>query len=190
MLYRILMIILWPFFKLYLLFHSVDKPKALPDGKLIICSNHKSWVDPFILALSFKKRINFLAKVELFKNKFLAWILKSLGAIPVDRQNIDLKAIKSSVNVLKEGKYLGIFPEGTRVKEVKKENIKNGISYIALKGDSDILPIEIVGEYKLFGKVRLEFKPIIKIDNYKLIDKKEAYTKIAEDVYKSIYNIT
>lgn len=190
MLYKFLYYLLWPIYKIFFFFTIRNKPKDLPEGKLIICSNHINLMDPFTLALGFRKNhIYFVSKKELFDNKFLAYFMNKLGAFPIDRGGIDLKAIKKCVKVLKEDKYLGIFPEGTRVKEVKKENIKNGIGYIALKANADILPLEIVNGYKLFGRMKLDFKPIIKIDDYKSLDKRTAYDKIAEDVYKSIYEI-
>lgn len=190
MLYKLVYFILWPILKLLFLFTTENKPNHIPEGKLIICSNHISFLDPFILAMSFGKQVHFLAKKELFQTKFSSWFFKSLGAIPVDRKNLDLKAIKSSVRILKEDKYLGIFPEGTRVKEVKRENIKNGIAYIALRADSNILPIEIKGRYIPFSQIKASFKPLIKIKDYRHLEKKESYNKIAEDVYKSIYNLT
>lgn len=190
MLYKLVYFILWPIIKILFFFTTENKPDHIPERKLIICSNHISFMDPFILAMSFGKQVHFLAKKELFQNKILAYFLDKLGAIPVDRQNIDLKAIKNSVNVLKEDKYLGIFPEGTRVKEVKRENIKNGIAYIALKADADILPIEIKGRYIPFSQIKAHFKPLIRIADYKHYEKKESYNKIAEDVYNSIYNLT
>lgn len=190
MLYRILYIILWPIIKILFLFKTENKPDNLPQEKLIICSNHISFMDPFILAISFGRQVHFLAKKELFQNKIVAYFLKKLGAIPVDRQNIDLKAIKNSIKVLKNNNYLGIFPEGTRVKEVKKENMKNGIAYIATKAKADILPIEIKGHYKPFSQIKAEFKPIIHIEKYENLQGKEVYSKITEDVYNSIYNVT
>ena len=190
MLYKFLYYLLWPIYKIFFFFTLKNKPKNLPKGKLIICSNHINLMDPFTLALGFRKNhIYFVSKKELFDNKFLAYFMNKLGAFPIDREGIDLKAVKKCVKVLNEDKYLGIFPEGTRVKEVKKENIKNGIGYIALKANADILPLEIVNGYRLFGRMRLDFKPIIKINDYKDLDKRQAYDKIAEDVYKSIYEI-
>ncbi|MDO5027078.1 MAG: lysophospholipid acyltransferase family protein [Tissierellia bacterium] len=190
MLYKIVYILVWPIIKFIFFFKTENKPQDLPQGKLIICANHISFMDPFILAMSFGKQVHFIAKKELFTNKLLAYLLKSLGAIPVDRKNLDLHAIKTSVKVLNDDKYLGIFPEGTRVKEVKRENIKNGISYIALRAEADILPIEIKGRYIPFTQIKAVFKPMIKIEDYKHLDKRTSYDKIAQDVYNSIYNLT
>lgn len=189
MLYKIIYILFKPLFTLLFFFRVENKPTGELPKRLILCSNHIHLLDPIVLAISTKRKVHFLAKKELFKWGWFAKILYSLGAIPVDRDSTDLKAIKSSVKVLKEDKYLGIFPEGTRVKEVKYENVKNGISYIALKGDSDIQPVKIVGRYIPFSGLKLVYKNIIKIDNYKDLPKSEAYQQIALDVYKSIYDI-
>lgn len=189
MFYRIVYILSWPIYKLFFFFKVNNRPEIDKKKRLIICSNHLSLLDPFTVALVVRKQVHFLAKKELFDNKILGWLIRGLGGIPIDRDGIDLKAIKSSVNVLNEEKFLGIFPEGTRVKEVKKENIKNGIGYIALKGDADILPLEIVGRYRIFRGLKVNCKPIIRIDDYKNLPKKEAYDKIASDVYYYIYEM-
>lgn len=86
------------------------------DGGLIICGNHRSMIDPVILAVSTKRQIHFMGKKELFENKFLSFLFRSLGAFPVDRKGVSLSAIKNSLNVLNKGGILGIYPEGTRIK--------------------------------------------------------------------------
>ncbi|NLW51790.1 MAG: 1-acyl-sn-glycerol-3-phosphate acyltransferase [Tissierellia bacterium] len=189
MLYNIIYYLFKPLFILLFFFRVENRPKGELPERLILCSNHINLLDPLVLAVSTKRKVHFLAKKELFKKEWFAKILRSLGAIPVDRNAIDLKAIKASVSVLNENKYLGIFPEGTRVKEVKYENIKNGISYIALKANSDIQPVEIVGRYIPFSGLKLVYKDLIKIDNYKEMPKNDAYQQIALDVYKAIYDI-
>lgn len=189
MFYNIVKIILKPIFHIIFRLEIENKIDLQNKGRLIICANHINLLDPLILAVSTNRQISFIAKKELFENKFFAYILRSFNAIPVDRDNIDLKAIKSSVKILKEDKILGIFPEGTRVKEVSFDNIKNGISYIALKGDADILPIQIQGKYGLFKKIKVVYKDIIQISQYEDLSKSEKYQQIALDVYKSIYDI-
>lgn len=188
MLYKFIYYVLGPLYKWFFKIKFVNKPDTFPQHRLIICANHISLLDPITLALALDRQVYFLAKKELWDNKLLGWLISKLGAIPVDREGIDLKAIKSSVKILNEEEYLGIFPEGTRVKEVKKENIKNGIAYIALKADSGILPLEIRGEYGFRKGMEVVYKDYIAITPYKDIAKKEAYNEIAQRVYAAIYD--
>lgn len=192
MLYSIIKVIFYPIFKLIYWFKVKNKPANLPDNNLIICANHKSNLDPIIVALSVDRPVNFMAKKELFKSKILSYILTKLHAFPVDRGNSDIEAIRTSMLKLKEGNLLGIFPEGTRIKneaEIKRENFNDGIAMIATRSKSDILPIEIRGDYKLFGNLEIIYKDIIKIEDFENIkNKKEQYTKIVDEVYNKIYN--
>lgn len=192
MLYSIIKVIFYPIFKLIYWFKVKNKPANLPDNNLIICANHKSNLDPIIVALSVDRPVNFMAKKELFKSKILSYILTKLHAFPVDRGNSDIEAIRTSMLKLKDGNLLGIFPEGTRIKneaEIKRENFNDGIAMIATRSKSDILPIEIRGDYKLFGNLKIIYKDIIKIEDFENIkNKKEQYTKIVDEVYNKIYN--
>lgn len=189
MLYKILKIILYPIFKLIFLFKVKDRPKHIPEKNLIICANHKSLLDPILLALASKREINFMAKKELYNNKFFGYILRKLYAFPVDRGNNDIDAVRQSIKVLKQDKLLGIFPEGTRVKdsEISRENFKDGVALIATKTNSNILPVRIRGKYGLFSRVTVEFKDIIKVEDFDSTNKKNLYQNIMDKVYDSIY---
>ncbi len=189
MLYKILKIILYPIFKLIFLFKVKDRPKHIPEKNLIICANHKSLLDPILLALASKREINFMAKKELYNNKFFGYILRKLYAFPVNRGNNDIDAVRQSIKVLKQDKLLGIFPEGTRVKdsEISRENFKDGVALIATKTNSNILPVRIRGKYGLFSRVTVEFKDIIKVEDFDSTNKKNLYQNIMDEVYDSIY---
>lgn len=189
MLYKILKIILYPIFKLIFLFKVKDRPKHIPEKNLIICANHKSLLDPILLALASKREINFMAKKELYNNKFFGYILRKLYAFSVDRGNNDIDAVRQSIKVLKQDKLLGIFPEGTRVKdsEISRENFKDGVALIATKTNSNILPVRIRGKYGLFSRVTVEFKDIIKVEDFDSTNKKNLYQNIMDEVYDSIY---
>ncbi|MDN8940728.1 lysophospholipid acyltransferase family protein, partial [Staphylococcus aureus] len=79
--------------------------------------------DPVFLAIIFSSKIKFMGKKELFENKFLAVFLRSIGVFPIDREGRDLKSLKNSIKLLKDGKVLGIFPEGTRTHNINRKNV-------------------------------------------------------------------
>ncbi|MDO4661785.1 MAG: lysophospholipid acyltransferase family protein [Tissierellia bacterium] len=187
MLYKILRAIGIFLYKIFFRFEVVGKEKIPKKGKLIICANHKSNFDPVTLALATPRQINFMAKKELFENKILGKFIRSLGAFPIDRQSTDIKALKKSITILNEEKCLGIFPEGTRVKTKDRANLKKGIGYIGIKGNSNIITAEVIGNYKIFRKVKVEIKDLIQIENYKKYPKKEAIDVLANDIFESIY---
>ena len=122
------------------------------------------------------------AQKEILKN-----ILKSLNAIPAQRDGKDLAVLRDSIKLIKTGKILGIFPEGTRVKEIKRENIKDGAGYIALKSKTDILTIEIISSYKPFCKTDLYIKNLIQIEDFEKYKSKDAMEKIMDKTYEKMY---
>ena len=109
-------------------------------GPLIIAGNHISNMDPPALAAAIDRRCTFMAKKELFANAAFAWLLRSLGAFPVDRGRADIEAIKTSLKNLKDGRVLMVFPEGTRHKPGQLGQAQPGIVSIALKAKVPILP--------------------------------------------------
>lgn len=155
--------------------------------KVIVCANHKSLLDPIFLAISMPQRIYFMAKKELFDKPLLGGLLRALGAFPVDRFGRDLKALRASVALVNEDKILGIFPEGTRVKEAKRENVKDGVAFIALKAKADIMPVEIISTYKPFRKSEILIKKPIPVNDFASLKNKEAMKKMTDRVYDKIY---
>lgn len=190
MFYKIIKLILYPIFKLIFLFKVKNRPKIEKNKRLIICGNHISNLDPILFELINPEMIHFMAKKELFDNKFLSWILPKFGTFPVDRGNNDIDAIRQSIKVLKDDKILGIFPEGTRIKQgqTSRERFIDGVAMIAVKANADILPIQIKGEYKPFGNIEFIYKDIIKIDKFENKNKKELYKDIMDEIYDSIFN--
>ena len=155
--------------------------------KVIICANHKSLLDPIFLAISMPQRIYFMAKKELFDKPLLGGLLRALGAFPVDRSGRDLKALRASVSLVNEEKILGIFPEGTRVKEAKRENVKDGVAFIALKAKADIMPVEIISTYKPSRKSEILIKRPIPVKDFASLKNKEAMKMMTDRVYDKIY---
>ena len=181
--YFLIRIIATPLFRIKV--HGIENiPK---DEKYIICANHKSFLDPIFVALAINRQVHFIAKKELFEIPILKNILKKLNAIPAQRDGKDLSVLRDSIKLIKKGKILGIFPEGTRVKEIKRENIKDGAGYIALKSKTDILTIEIISSYKPFFKTNLYIKNLVKIENFKEYKSKDAMEKIMDETYEKMY---
>ena len=101
-----------PIFKLFYRFKTINADNIPSEGGVIIASNHISNSDPPLLGLSAKRRMYFMAKVELFKNKFFGALIRALGAFPVERGAGDGKAIKTGEDLIKEGNVMTIFIEG------------------------------------------------------------------------------
>ncbi len=116
------------------------------EGPFIICANHLSATDPVAIAVAMRHiQPNFMAKSQLFKTKFTNWLFRNLGCYPVNRDGKDVGALSTSLDLLKEGKSIGMFPQGTRHPGVDPETtkVRNGIGLIAASSGATILPIYI-----------------------------------------------
>lgn len=116
-------------------------------GRLFV-ANHVSFSDPPVLGAAIitrtrKNNICFVAKLELHSFGPMAYLLHSLNTIPINRKGMDIKAVKTSINKLKEGYGLAIFPEGTRNKTEEMLFGRGGAGYIALKSGAEIVPVYI-----------------------------------------------
>jgi 1-acyl-sn-glycerol-3-phosphate acyltransferase len=146
----------------------VGKENVPTEGNGVLCCNHISNYDPLTMAVYLDRLPRYIAKKELFRNKFLGALLRNLKAFPVDRETImDMKAFKTAINVLKGGEMLGIFAEGTRVKEGEEKAAKAGVAMFALKGDAPVIPVAISGEYRFRSEIRIEFGKPISLEEYR-----------------------
>jgi len=139
-------------------------------GGVVFCSNHISYHDPILLCyLLWKKRkpVHMVAKQELFKNKFFGWILRKLHAIPVNREKVEMSTFKSVMKVLSDGGALGIFAQGTRIKEFEAKDAKAGVALFALKGGVPVVPVYIDATYKLFSRVTVRFGEPMELAEYR-----------------------
>ena len=120
-----------------------------PAVNYLICANHQALVDPILLATVFPKRtLRFMAKAELMKIPLLKQLITALGAYSVDRGGRDVGAIKKTIELLKDGESIVMFPQGTRRKGIdpKKTSVKFGCAMMALRAKASILPVYIKTE--------------------------------------------
>lgn len=163
-LYFIGRIILWPIYKLMFFFKVNGRENIPKNGAYIICSNHLSNHDPIMLGVSLRRQIYYMAKAELFKNPIGGQVIRWLGAFPVNRGAGDGKAINEAEEVVKKGRLLGIFIEGTRSKTGEFLRPKSGAAIIAHQMDVPVIPICITPknkQYRIFQRVTVSIgKPM------------------------------
>lgn len=169
--------------------YKVIGEENIPDeGNIIIAANHKSNLDPIFLASAIRNReVAAIAKKELFKIKPLGFILNKLNVIPINREKPDVSTIKNILRSIKDGYVLGIFPEGTRIKEPGFGKAKAGLSVFAIKGKAQVVPISIISNYKLFNRVTIYIdKPISFEEYYKQKLTTEENERLAQNVLEVI----
>jgi len=127
---------------LFLLPTIVKGYRNIPrKGRMILVCNHQSNLDAVIIAAKIvKRRFYYMAKVEMFNNKFTGSFFKALGMYPVNREKNDIQAVKKTLSLLKKEKAICIFPEGTRKESDEVSDAKHGVALFALKTKSPIVP--------------------------------------------------
>lgn len=134
-------------------------------GAFILAANHISSLDPVMIISHCPRTLHFMAKDELFKNPVFASFLKKMNVFPVKRQTSDKRALEFAKRIISSGWALGIFPEGSRIKDASPKRAKNGVSYLAAKTKADVLPVSIYkapGVRKLRPQITIRFGKLIK----------------------------
>lgn len=137
------------------------------NGPVILIANHISNFDPVVVICSIDRQVHYMAKEELFKVPILGKLLSIYGTFPIKRGGNDRKAIKTGLEILKNGKILGIFPEGTRSKTGEMGKGLPGAALFALKSDAIVVPIGIVSTYKYFDFITINIGKPINLDEFK-----------------------
>ncbi|MBN2406129.1 MAG: 1-acyl-sn-glycerol-3-phosphate acyltransferase [Elusimicrobia bacterium] len=139
---------------------KVTGRENLPAGGYIIASNHNSYFDPPLVGVCNVKGVYFMAKKELFYVPVLGTAIRKTHAFPVDRENPGPSSIKRAIGLLRSGKVLLIFPEGTRKSSHK---IHSGVSMLSHKSGVPVVPSRIYNNDRMKSFARLKYvigKPV------------------------------
>ena len=131
-----------------------------PRGGAILAANHCSYLDPPVMAGCSNRRIvHFMARDTLFSNPVARWFFPRVGVMPIDRTRGDLGALRKAIALLKEGRVVGLFPEGTRSPDGRMREAKGGIGFLIAKGDVPVVPLHISGTHEAFPKGADKLRP-------------------------------
>lgn len=122
------------------------------EGPVILCSNHKSLQDPITLGAWVPRKVHYMAKAELFRIPLFGPLIKAVGAFPVKRGGVSKEAIRTAITLLQEGRVMGIFPEGTRNESLGMG--KRGAVSMAIRAKAFVVPVALIGDYRLFRKMK------------------------------------
>jgi glycerol-3-phosphate dehydrogenase (NAD(P)+) len=143
--YLIVRAVLQPFFHIYFRMTRIGREHIPAHGPVIIASNHRSFLDPFVIGTMARRPLYYVAKQELFSNRLQAWILSALGAFPVRRGTGDEDMIETAKAILARGDIVLIFPEGTRTRPGALGKPKRGVGRLALESGAPVVPIAVIG---------------------------------------------
>lgn len=124
----------------------------LPEQEgCVIASNHVSNLDPFILGVASRRRLSYVTKDTLFRNKGLSFLLYRVDAFPIKRGEPDFRAMRETLRRLKQGRVVVLFPEGTRKKGDAAQKVQEGIGFIAAKSTAAVVPAYIEGSQRVLA---------------------------------------
>lgn len=179
--------------KIFWRYKRIGAEHVPKSGGVIIASNHAAYVDPPFVGGVAPREFSYLAKAELFSNALFGWLIKKYNAIPIARGAFDRKAILRAVELLKLGKALLLFPEGTRNRGDKFLEPKLGVGKIALEAGVPIVPAYIHNSGALFssllGRKRIIIgfgRPIGTRALENLPKDREGYRSIGQEIMKQI----
>ncbi|SFX01257.1 1-acyl-sn-glycerol-3-phosphate acyltransferase [Thermoactinomyces sp. DSM 45891] len=160
--YKLLRFLITLIYRVFFPYEVIGVEKFPKSGGTVVSPNHISNLDPPLLGISLPRQVHFMAKEEMFRVPIIKKALYIVGTFPVKRGGGDSQALKASIRILREGKVLGIFPQGTRDNSGEIRKVHVGAAMFALRTNSPLVPVAIIGPYRLFRKIRIVYgEPIL-----------------------------
>lgn len=164
-------------------------------GGVLICANHVSYADPPVLGAGATRPLHYMAKIELFQVPIMGYLIKKVGAFPVQQRTADRQALKTAMDYLAKGEVVGMFPEGQRVFGGQLGEALPGVGMIALRAKVPVIPAALIDTDKLlpphkvlphFSHVKVVFGEPVKLDD--LYDKsgREAVEEVGKRIMAAI----
>lgn len=146
----------WVFFRLFFRVYfrwSVFHPERVPrHGPVILASNHASFLDPPLVGSAAPREINYLARETLFRFPGIGWLLRSVNAVPVDREGGGAAGLRAILDRLLGGGAIILFPEGTRTRNGDLQAAKSGIGLTVIKSNAPVVPVRVFGTFEAMGR--------------------------------------
>ena len=177
------------YLKIIYRYKVIGKENIPKKGKVIVCGNHKSFLDPQLIEITVGRYTRFLAKKSLANNKILAGFGKLFDVILVNRDSKDVVALKESLKALKNDQCLVLFPEGTRNGMAKGEQAKDGAAFFAVRSGAPVIPCGIKGGEKGNRKVTITYGKPLDFSEYKGSKDKEVLDKVTDEIMSNIIKL-
>jgi 1-acyl-sn-glycerol-3-phosphate acyltransferase len=140
-------------------YRVIGAEKLQFSGPALIASNHDSFLDPPFVGHAFDEAIHYFARKSLFDHPLVGKVLRSWQAIPIDRDKPDASSLKATIRLLRDGKKVLIFPEGTRSPDGKLQKAEAGVGLFIAKGGAPVLPVRIFGTYEAYPRGAKTLRP-------------------------------
>lgn len=132
--------------------HATGVHHVPERGPAILASNHLSYTDHYFLPAVVPRQIFFISKAQHFDVPVQRWLFEQWGVIPLKRGEGDNEAFTRSLQLLREGKLFGIYPEGTRSTDGKLHKGRTGVARLALMAKVPVIPVGMIGTDRVLPK--------------------------------------
>lgn len=194
--YKVMKAIFGGFYKCLYRVKIYNKEKEIFDRPFIVCANHTSMMDGPVVTVGLKNQIRCMAKREVFKVPLVGMFLKSMGAFPIDRKKGDIAAVRQTLDILKDGSPIAVFPQGTRMPYVhpRDAEIKSGIGMFADRAGVGILPVCIKtkkNKVRIFRRTKFIIGDYIPPEDLRFegVAGRERFQKIAEYAFSKVVEL-
>jgi 1-acyl-sn-glycerol-3-phosphate acyltransferase len=133
--------------------------KVPGQGGALLVSNHQSFFDPVLVAVGLPRQVHYMARESLFRYSFFRWLIQSLNAFPLQREGVDLHALRETVHRLRQGELVLVFPEGTRTPDGDIWPLRRGVGLLARQAEVPVVPVVIDGAFEAWPRHRLWPRP-------------------------------
>jgi 1-acyl-sn-glycerol-3-phosphate acyltransferase len=123
-------------------------------GPVLMIANHQSFLDPVIVGMATPRHLSYLARKTLFRNRFFAWAIRTLQAVPVDQEASGIDGIRAVLHLLRAGKAVVVFPEGERSADGKMRPLQPGIQLLIKRSGATVVPVGIAGAFDAWPRTR------------------------------------
>jgi 1-acyl-sn-glycerol-3-phosphate acyltransferase len=137
----------------------VRRPKLPRQGAAILVCNHTSGLDPFILQGVLDRVVIWMMATEYYDIKAMTWFFRAIDAIPVDRNGRDMASVRAGLRALKEGRILGVFPEGRIETSHELLPFQTGVAMMAIRTGVPVYPAFLDGSQRNKSMVRAFLRP-------------------------------
>jgi 1-acyl-sn-glycerol-3-phosphate acyltransferase len=168
------------------------EPNVPRRGAFLLASNHTSYLDPVILGVACPRPLHCLARADLFEQHALGGLVRSLGAVPIQRQRPTPGTMKETLKLLHQGQAVCLFPEGTRSPDGRPQPPKVCVGLLAVRGDVPVVPVWVDGTHRVLPRggsglrleqIRVAFgKPL----RYETSPLSQDHRAVAEDVMRAV----
>ncbi len=128
-------------------------------GPFVLTSNHQSYLDPMLCVCPINRRVGFLARESLFTHWLLGRMMRSVGTIPLKLGEADISAMRKVIDVLKHGRGVCLFPEGTRSLDGRITPFRPGFGLLCRRGKAAVVPVVIDGAFECWPRDKKLFSP-------------------------------